>query len=195
MAEAFTDEEIELIRNDSEKWLRTHIWRHIDRFLDTITQYEKALDSAMRQVSSLNEGNITDRKLIKELRQIKESDTATKKDHRVKMKADRKRIEELELAGEDMDKTMSNIARLSNEKSKTIADQTATIERLKSDCRDMTDLLRRWIKGFTEAESVDGIYKVTQALMDDLQKQADDMLTKIESRKALDAGADNRRGK
>ncbi len=51
-SDSFSDEELELIRNDSEKWLRTHIWRYIDRFLATIA---------------------ADRKIIKELEKFKKA--------------------------------------------------------------------------------------------------------------------------
>lgn len=61
----------------------------------TIDQYKKALDSAMRQVSGLNKGNIADHKRIEELEKHVELNTAIKKDHRVEMKQQAATIERL----------------------------------------------------------------------------------------------------
>ena len=50
---------------------------------------------------------------------------------------------------------------------------------------NLITLLRRWVKGFSDADKTrDGFYVITEKLMKDLRKQANEMLDKIEARAA-----------
>ena len=50
---------------------------------------------------------------------------------------------------------------------------------------NLITLLRRWVKGFSDAyKTRDGFYVITEKLMKDLRKQANEMLDKIEARAA-----------
>lgn len=124
MAEAFSAEEL----------------KGVEDWCDNIEASKVKIVHAQVPVETLGDrrflATITaDRKLIRELKQIKESDTAIKKDHRVKMKADRKRIECLEDLKKDAHINLKERSAkivgfrvLIKRKDETIADQTAEID-------------------------------------------------------------------
>lgn len=55
--------------------------------------------------------------------------------------------------------------------------------RLAEENNDLITLIRKWVKGFAEAEDRNGLFTISADLMKELQEQADEILTKIENRR------------
>lgn len=122
---------IEILKMGSEKCFK--------RFLATIAEYKEALDSAMRQVSSLNRGNIADHRRIEELEEYAEELRGEFTDQAATIAARDRRIEELEITNRELELRLINLGKQYRELSKhpDNTDQAAAIKQLRGENEEL----------------------------------------------------------